>query len=83
MTNAMETAEAIEKRLAAGWCCWHCRYYIRPEKLLMVNGPIGHVCTIDRQTGLYPRVDELNPGDKFMEPDEVCGRFEMSPPLNS
>ena len=49
----------------------------------MVNGPIGHVCTIDRQTGLYPRDNELNPGDKYMAPDEVCGRFVMSPPLNS
>ena len=31
----------------------------------MVNGPIGHVCTIDRQTGLYPRDNELNPGDRL------------------
>jgi hypothetical protein len=84
MADSIEIAEAKHERLAAGRCCWHCRYYIRPVDSLMVDGPIGNVCTIDRQTGVYPRSDELNPGDKFMAPDDVCQRFEMSlPPAES
>ena len=80
MTNVIESAEAKEKRLAAGWCCWHCRYYLRPVDRLMVDGPIGSVCTIDRQTGAYPQDDGLYPGDTLKVPDDVCQRFEMSQP---
>jgi hypothetical protein len=42
-----------------------------------LDGPIGNVGTIDRKPGIYPRSDELNPGDKFMAPEDSCERFEV------
>lgn len=69
-----------KKRLQLGRCCWHCRYYLRPPERLMLDGPIGNVCIIDRQKDIYPIQEELNPGDKRMKPDCICDRFEMEFP---
>ena len=64
-------------RYQAGECCWHCRHYIRPVGILMAGGPIGNLCTVDRETGTYMRPDVLNSGDTTTQPDEVCDRFEF------
>ena len=72
--------EKKRKRLELGRCCWHCRHYLRAPERLMLDGPLGNVCIVDRPKEIYPLQGELNPGEKMMKPDGYCGRFEMEPP---
>ena len=72
--------EDKEARGKSGRCCWHCRYYIRPITELMIDGPVGSICTIDRVKNVYPIATELTPGDSVRDPDEFCDRFEMDRP---
>ncbi len=58
----------------------HCRYYIRPATMLMIDGPVSQICTIDRQKNIYPISDQESPGDRRVQPDDYCGRFEIDPP---
>ena len=63
-------------------CCWHCRYYIRPKKEWMIDGPVSSICTIDRKKIIYPLVYFPSPGDVERDPDEFCNRFEMDQPAH-
>ena len=82
MSDSEETIEAKQKRLESGRCCWHCRHYIRPEELPMLDGPVTQVCTVERKAVLYDP-DGFHPGDKITQPDYYCDRFEFDiPPEN-
>ena len=74
------TEEANKKRLAEGRCCWHCQFYRRPTGMTMVDGPVGYVCTVNRDLSTYALNDVLNPGEKHTLPDDYCGKFELEPP---
>ena len=73
--------EDKESRLKSGRCCWHCRYYIRPATELMIDGPVGSICTIDRKKNSYPSTRHPTTGDMERDPDEFCDRFEIDRPL--
>jgi hypothetical protein len=48
----------------------------------MLDGPVTSICTVDRETNVYPNPMYLNPGDREREPEEHCDRFELdSPPV--
>ena len=64
----------------AGRCCWHCRHYIRPAVSILVDGPAGYVCTIDRDPMDYGPDTGLRAGERYMPPSGYCDRFEMDPP---
>jgi len=77
---ATESPSEIQVRLAAGRCCWHCRYYIRPVEAFQLDGPTGNVCTVDRDAGSYATPVSLYAGDTVTEPAFYCDRFEMDLP---
>lgn len=76
-SNSGENNLERMKRLQAGHCCWHCRYYIRTIDMI-VDGPATSVCTIDRA---YKNMYEC-PSDKERKPDEYCDQFEMDIPTS-
>lgn len=65
------------KDVAKGRCCWHCKYYIRPKELFILDGPIGETCLIDRRRDVYIFGHQPYPGDKHTGPNDFCNRFEM------
>ena len=60
-------------------CCWHCRFFIRPLTITMLDGPVTDVCTVDRCPDQY-QLDQRHQGDKDVLPDDYCERFEIDPP---
>lgn len=74
-----ETDLARENRIHSGYCCWHCRYYIRPAEG-MIDGPAHSVCTLDRARDAYWVHGEMAHGDKGRNPEDCCGQFEADRP---
>ena len=67
------------KDIAKGRCCWHCKHYIRPQELHILDGPIGEMCILDRRKDVYVFGGHRSyPGDKHTGPNDFCDRFEMS-----
>ena len=70
------------RNIAAGRCCWHCQHYVRPYNgpRVQLDGEPRSLCMVDRQPNHYAPKYQLQPGDKPMEPDGYCDRFEMDRP---
>lgn len=66
------------KDIGKGRCCWHCKHYVRPLELFILDGPIGEVCILDRKKNVYVHGRQSYPGDKHTGPNDFCDRFEMS-----
>ena len=75
-----QTPDERLARLRTGHCCWHCRHYIRPLSLPILDGPATELCTVDRLPGVYPLDTTPTYGDVHRNPDESCIKFEMELP---
>ena len=78
--NAEVEVTQVRKSTDPCRCCWHCRHYIRPLTIDLLDGPVTDVCTVDRFPAQYLQPDQWHQGDKDVLPDDYCERFEIDPP---
>ena len=64
-------AHAIEGRR-----CWNCRHYERPTGLLGIDVDLGSICKVDWDRRTYRPHHGLAPGEKYMNPDDSCDKFD-------
>lgn len=42
----------------------------------MIDGPQGSICTVDWDRSMYRPYDGLAPGEKYMNPEDTCDKFD-------